>query len=123
LDNTPPDVLIPEGIALCEYELERVRLLTGCPIIVVSGYRSPAVNEKAGGSPSSQHMKFQAADIRTAKHTPQELFDLISGSAIRFDQLIQEFDSWVHISHSNQPRRQRFYAKHVAGTIVYTSTP
>jgi zinc D-Ala-D-Ala carboxypeptidase len=120
LDNTPPESLIAEGIALCEYELERVRLLVGCPVIVVSGYRSPEVNTLAKGASNSQHMKFQAADIRTSHHTPDELFELIKQSSIRYDQLIQEFDSWVHISHSNTPRRQRFYAKHVNGATVYT---
>lgn len=122
LDNTAPDVVVGELVALCEYELEKVRSLASEPVSVISGYRSPEVNTLAKGASNSQHMKGQAADIRTSSRTPQQLFDLIAQSSIRYDQLIQEFDSWVHISHSNTPRRQRFYATHnpVTGKPDYT---
>jgi len=120
LDNAPPDVIRPELISLCEQELEKVRLLVNSPVTVISGYRSPEVNRLAKGSSNSQHMRGQAADIRVAGRTTQELFDLISASSIRFDQLIQEFSSWVHISRSDKPRRQRLYATKVNGESVYT---
>lgn len=34
---------------------------------VLSGYRSPALNEAVGGSPTSQHMKAEASDIQTER--------------------------------------------------------
>lgn len=44
--------------------LERERELVG-PITVVSGFRDPAHNEKAGGAPNSQHMYGTAIDKNT----------------------------------------------------------
>ena len=120
LSNDPPEVVKNELIRLCEMELEQVRTLANSPVTVISGYRSPEVNTLAKGSKSSQHCKGQAADIRVAGRTTQELFDLISASSIRFDQLIQEYNSWVHISRSDKPRRQRLYATKVNGESVYT---
>lgn len=47
---------------LVEY-LQRIRNWAGAPLIISSGYRTPAYNEKIGGSSSSYHTKGQAADI------------------------------------------------------------
>lgn len=54
--------------------LERVRSdLGGRPIIVTSGYRTPAINEACGGAPQSYHMQAMAADIQVAGVTPASL--------------------------------------------------
>jgi len=44
--------------------LQPIRSALGCPISVLSGYRSPEVNRLVGGVPSSQHVKGEAADVR-----------------------------------------------------------
>lgn len=50
----------PELIAA----LERLRAITGNhPIVIVSGYRSPAWNRRVGGATHSQHLVNRAADI------------------------------------------------------------
>lgn len=90
--------------------LEQVRMLVNRPIIVTSGYRSPNVNSAVNGSKNSQHMLGCAADIRAVGMTPDDLMLAVVDSKIQYDQLIREFDSWVHISVPNvfgvPPRRQ-----------------
>lgn len=44
--------------------LERLRAAVGRPIVIVSGYRSPAYNARVGGAKRSQHLYNRAADIR-----------------------------------------------------------
>ena len=43
--------------------LESVRNELGKPVVITSGYRTPAHNEKVGGKPNSSHLKGLAADI------------------------------------------------------------
>lgn len=43
--------------------LEAIRRLVGKPIVITSGYRCPAINQKVGGAPNSYHTKGMAADI------------------------------------------------------------
>ena len=49
---------------LCEQVLEPLRAYAGQPIIISSGYRSPALNQALRGAPRSQHLTGEAADIR-----------------------------------------------------------
>lgn len=87
--------------------LEAVRAVLGKPIIVTSGYRSPAVNRLVGGQPSSQHLRGEAADfICPAFGTPAEVVDALVKSAVQYDQCILEFGRWVHISFAPAFRRQ-----------------
>ena len=43
--------------------LESIRNELGKPVIITSGYRTEAHNEKVGGKPNSSHLKGLAADI------------------------------------------------------------
>lgn len=107
---------------LCATVLEPLRSTLGKPIHVSSGYRAPAVNRAVGGSTNSQHMRGEAADIQVTGMSTQELFDFVLASGIPFDQIIQEFDSWVHISYkpSGPQRFSVLYAKIVKGKVKYT---
>src|SRR5262245_31559268 len=94
---------------LCETILDPLRELAGSPSVISSGYRSPRVNARIGGSKTSQHCKGEAADIKCPALGNQKLYDLIVGSGLKFDQLIQEFwtadgGGWIHISYTH--RRQ-----------------
>ncbi|OCT20816.1 D-Ala-D-Ala carboxypeptidase family metallohydrolase [Pseudomonas putida] len=100
----------PEALAnlrlLCEV-LEEVRALTACPILVTSGFRNDAVNRLVGGVHNSAHRTGLAADICATAMTPRKLAECIRDSSIVFDQLILEFDSWVHLAISlDSPRRE-----------------
>jgi len=83
--------------------------------MINSAYRGPAVNEKVGGSKSSQHMVGCAADLRIPGMNPDQVCRAIIEADLPFDQLIREFDSWVHIS--VEPR-----LRHMVLTIDSTGT-
>jgi len=97
IDNTPNESVIANLKRLAKL-LEQVRSLLNKPINVNSAYRSVELNAKAGGKSNSQHTIGCAADIRVNGMTPDEIVRTIKDSNIVFDQLIREFDSWVHIS-------------------------
>ena len=98
VDNTPPPEVI-EHLKILAAGLEEVRALLGKPVLVNSGYRSPAVNVAVGGAVHSAHMLGYAADfICPGFGTPLEICRKIADTDfIRFDQLIEE-GTWVHIS-------------------------
>lgn len=105
IDNTPSDLIIKELQDVANM-LEKIRIVYGKPIIVTSGYRCPKLNNAVGGSKTSQHVKGQAADIRTISDLPEDnkkLFDLIvemrKQNQIKWGQLIDEYNyNWIHIS-------------------------
>lgn len=109
LDNTPNEKVKANLVRLARI-LEDVRRVLGRPIMVNSAYRSPAVNKAIGSKPTSQHCLGCAADIRVPGLTPDDIVKAIIKTNIEYDQLIREFDSWVHISitntHTDKPRRQ-----------------
>ena len=97
LDNNPDKHIIPNLTRLAEL-LEDVRALFNKPIRINSAYRSVAVNSLLGSKPTSQHCIGCAADIRIEGLTPDQIVKKIVKSDIQYDQVIREFDSWVHIS-------------------------
>lgn len=105
-DNTPPPEARANLQLLCG-ALEQVRALFDAPIIISSGYRSEKVNRLIGGASKSQHTQGLAADFTVIEVSPRDTVRRISNSTIPFDQLILEFDNWVHLSVSlGAPRRQ-----------------
>lgn len=101
LDNTPTEEIKANLVRLARF-LEEVRRVLGRPIMINSAYRSPKVNEAVGSKPTSQHCLGCAADIRVPGLTPDDVIKLILKSNIEYDQVIREFDSWVHISIPNK---------------------
>ena len=97
LDNTPSLEVIENLKRLC-VTLEEVRALLGSAIHISSGYRSSAVNRAAGSSSRSQHLLGCAVDFNIHGMTPDQVCKIIMASDIEFDQLIKEWDSWVHLS-------------------------
>jgi uncharacterized protein YcbK (DUF882 family) len=102
--NNDPSTDIISNLGRLAQLLEQVRKMVGRPITVSSGYRCPELNKAVGGQPNSQHMQGCAADIRAMNMTPDQLVKAIINTDIQFDQLIREFDSWVHISVTNSPQ-------------------
>lgn len=97
---------------LCEQILEKVRAHYGRPVIIHSGYRSPAVNKAVGGSPTSQHVKGEAVDFHVSGHSVYEVATWIS-ETLDYDQLILEnflpglpTSGWVHCSFAINNRGQ-----------------
>lgn len=115
IDNTPNAEVKKNLTALVDNVLDPLREAWGAPIIVTSGYRCGKLNRAIGGAKASQHMKGQAADIRTVSDKPadnKKLFELIQKLKLPYDQLIDEFGyNWVHVSYSSRHRRQILHIK------------
>jgi zinc D-Ala-D-Ala carboxypeptidase len=109
-DNSPNDQELANLTRLADF-LEQVKVvLNGKPIIISSGLRTKKVNDAVGSRDTSQHRLGCAADFRVPGMTPDQVVKAIVASGIGYDQVIREFDRWVHISVPNSvdtsPRRQ-----------------
>ncbi len=60
--ENPSDKIVSNLTYLTQTTLQPIREQLGFPIRISSGYRSPGVNSKVGGSPTSQHCLGEAAD-------------------------------------------------------------
>ena len=109
IDNTPGKDERRNLRTLARF-LEQVRSELGDqPIVINSGYRSPALNAAIKGSKTSAHMKGLAADLIVPSHgTVLQTAKAIAASGLPFDQLIYEM-SWIHIglpSDGQTPRQE-----------------
>ena len=111
IDNSPPPHVLANLTKTAGY-MEEVRALLGSkPILVSSGYRSPQVNAAIGAKDTSAHVLGWAVDFTCPGFgTPLEVARQIEEWApkvgLKFDQLIHEFRSWVHISFNPNARGQ-----------------
>ena len=104
IDNTPAADIVG-NLRLLARGLEQVQALTGFPLQLSSGYRSPELNRRVGGTGTSQHTQGLAADFTCAEFgTPADIIKAIRSAGIEFDQCILEYAQWVHISFSATPR-------------------
>lgn len=104
--NSPGDREISQLLNLTTHILQPLRTAVGVPVNVTSGYRSPRVNLAVGGAPTSQHRLGQAADIVVAGMSPRAVCQRIIDLGLPFDQLIQEFGRWTHVSYGPAHRRE-----------------
>jgi zinc D-Ala-D-Ala carboxypeptidase len=104
LDNTPNASEIANLVRVAEL-LEQVRALLGKPIILNSCFRSKTVNDAVGSKDTSQHRIGCAADIRVPGMTPKQVVQACIDADIPYDQIIEEFNSWTHISVPDMPAR------------------
>ena len=85
---------------------EKIKNKNDEPIIINSGYRSPAVNKAVGGAQNSNHLTGCAADIRClgieqALRYATTLLDISDESKEDFDELLIEKSTksiWVHFA-------------------------
>lgn len=112
ISNTPPAAIVQTLRKTCAL-LEQIRRLVSRPVVVTSGYRSPAVNTAVGGAANSAHVYGRAADIHVPGLSIRELAEAICKSSIPFDKLILEFGAWVHIQipADGKPARREVYTK------------
>jgi uncharacterized protein YcbK (DUF882 family) len=86
--------------ALVDEVLDPLREAYGRPIRVNSGYRCPRLNTLVGGTPNSQHMRGEAADIQPVVGNEADLPELarILIENGKFDQLIL-YPTFIHVSY------------------------
>ena len=113
IDNVTPltDEFLRNAVALAETILDPERNHWNSPSLVSSWFRSPALNRAiTGSSGTSQHMTAQAADHRIHGVSIAAQYNWLAfESGLPFDQVIYEFDRWVHVSFTTErrPRGQR----------------
>ena len=132
-ENIPSRVAIENLKNLCENWLEDLRysynilykstvaepaeaLGPSEGIIINSGYRSPEVNKKAGGSATSNHLTGCAVDIRVAGFEQairyaSILLDISDGTKQDFDELYIERNGagryWIHFAVRPKDNRRK----------------
>ncbi len=128
--NIPSRVVIENLKRICENWLEDLRYSYNRlyvwdveggmwseeePIIINSGYRSPAVNRLAGGAANSNHLTGCAVDIRCAGKEQMIryaaiLLDIADGTKQEFDELLLEQHGnvcWLHFAVRPQGNRRK----------------
>ena len=126
MDNTPGETEIANLKTLAEKVLQPVREHYQRGVKVNSGYRAPEVNQKVGGSRTSDHCKGQAADIEIPGVANADLAQWITEN-LDFTQVILEFytqgipdSGWVHVSYDPQNlKKQALTAVKQNGKTVY----
>jgi len=125
LKNVPSEAQVANLKRLCGW-LERLRSRYNerygegnDPIVINSGYRSPAVNKAVGGAATSNHLTGCAADIRVsgmeqALRYAVTLLDISDESGEDFDELLIERNArgaiWLHfaVRPTHNRRKLRF---------------
>ena len=117
IGNTPHKEHVERLKALCENVLEPLRRRFGV-IRITSGYRCAELNARVGGSPSSQHMRGEAADINVSGKSGAMKMAAYIRDNLPFDQLLIESrakDSvfWLHVSYRSDGKN-----RHECGRIM-----
>ena len=127
IDNSPSPEIVKNLRCLCEGTLEPLREKLGLPVIITSGYRCKALNERIiHNSRKSQHMKGQASDFYVGWNGPEnkrpsrrELLikafrQIITDENIDYDQCII-YPSFIHVSHVSHVNREQNRRKLIRG--------
>jgi zinc D-Ala-D-Ala carboxypeptidase len=105
--------------------MENVRKLLGNNFIhISSGFRCVELNTLIGSKKTSSHVRGLACDFTARGYgNPNDIVFALINSDIPYDQVILEFDRWVHISFCEDeetPRRQALVINK-EGTMLYSN--
>lgn len=110
INNIPNDKQVLDNLLVLITEcLQPIRDYIGKPIRITSGYRCKTLNDlpTIRGAKNSQHLFGEAADIVISGITPKQVIEKIIASGIEYDQLIDEYDLWTHISFKKGHNRKQ----------------
>lgn len=119
IDMTPSPLVVDNLRLLVEGCLQPIRDHARRPIFISSGYRPLELNTRIGGSATSAHLSGNAADIVISGMTPYDACTLILSLDIAFDQMINEFDQWVHLGVGHALRGETMTAVRRKGHTRY----
>lgn len=114
--NVPSELEIENLRRLCQGTLEPLREALQLPVVITSGFRTKALNDKlAHSSERSQHMQGQAADFYVGQspvklETPRQRLirafrEILTNPKIDYDQLIL-YPSFIHVSYVSRERNR-----------------
>jgi hypothetical protein len=113
IDNTPNALQISRLESLCDNILEPIRQRFNSPVKILSGFRSPKLNDLVGGAATSQHLLGEAADVKVKGVSNAVLWHWIVDN-LNYDQciaekLLKEYDGagWIHISHKREGKQRK----------------
>lgn len=108
--NNMPDInSLDNMLNLIHYCLNPIRTAIKKPMIVTSGYRCEELNKLVGGADNSNHLTGCACDFIIQGMKPKEIIKFINAMNIEYDELINEYDKWVHISFNKGNNRQQSF--------------
>lgn len=108
IGNTPSQEIINRLILVAD-KLEKVReIVKDRPIAVSSAYRCLELNRAIGSRDNSAHVLGYAVDFRVIGLSVKTAIMLIEDSNLPYDQLINEYGRWIHISFDPRNRNQCF---------------
>jgi hypothetical protein len=116
-------------IALCAHVLDPLREHFGSPVFISSGFRSPELNARIGGSATSAHLHGCAADLKVgARDVPK----IASEDAARWLASLPVVDQaiWYHPARGGHvhvgmarpgtsPRRELRYQPQAGATVLH----
>ena len=126
ISNMPGSREMSNLVSLCNNVLQPLREFMGRPIKINSGYRSPKLNTKIGGSRTSSHMKGEASDIECQDDRLNiKMFKYILEN-LEFDQCIiyksvYGRPRFVHVSYSKTENRNQALLKRDGGGYELTN--
>ena len=113
--NIPSHIAIENLKRVCEW-LEVLRARARTPVVINSGYRSPQLNKKVGGSSTSNHLTGCAVDIRVygieqAMRYAVILMDYADETKQDYDELLIERNRsggyWLHFAVRSKDNRRK----------------
>ncbi len=107
--NNMPDInSLDNMLELIVYCLQPLRDKLGKAMTITSGYRCAEVNRLVGGVSNSQHTTGQAVDFTVSGMTVAQVVEFVKSSGVEYDQLINEYDNWTHISFNKGSNRKQY---------------
>ena len=107
IKNEPDIIVLDNLLNLIFYCLQPVRNLIKKPMIVTSGFRCSKLNNLVKGAKNSSHLTGCAVDFIVKDLPVSHVVKMISNSNIPFDELINEYNQWVHISFVKDKNRYK----------------
>lgn len=109
--------------ALATHVLEPIRAALGRQVHIVSGYRSPQVNQAVGSTSSSHHTVGQAADIWVPNVSPEDIVHVVRQLQLPVAEVITYDDlDTVHVAHRRDGPNPGRIKRRIEGAYVTVGT-